>query len=148
MSCPQLAPAAAHCTDDHGDRKLPAEHITKFGRLVDNVIHRREGEVNGHQLCNRTLPHHRRADRPADDGILRDGRILDPLGTVFVVKPFCDCIGTAPHTDFLAHDKDGGVTVHFFHQCLRDRLAHCYFSHNSTPVIGIQIYKVMSNQND
>ena len=83
----QLAAAAARHADHHGKVDLAAEHVADLGHVVDDLVHGQQGEVDRHQFGHRPQAPHGRADGDADDGVLRDGGILDPLLAEFGQKP-------------------------------------------------------------
>src|SRR5688572_8544472 len=105
----KLTSAAANCTDDQRQGELSAKHIMQFRGLIDDVVHRGECKVNGHQLSDRSLTDHGGTDCTTDNGVFCNGSIFDSFGTVFIVKTFGDGIGTAPNTDFFAHNKDCSI---------------------------------------
>ena len=104
----------------------------QLGCLVDHIVHGREGKVDGHQFRDRALADQRRADSRADDSVLSNRRILDPLGTIFVIKPFGDGVRAAPYPHLFTQDEDSRISVQFFHQSLGNRFTHSYSRHNNS----------------
>src|SRR5687768_18265171 len=112
VCCTQLAATAPHSAYDYRDRELSSEHVAQLRGLIDDMLHRRECEVNRHQFRDGTLPNHRRTDCRTDDGGFCNWSIFHALGSVFVIKAFCHGICTAPNPHFFTENKDGWITIH------------------------------------
>ena len=69
----------------HGD--LAAGHVAHLGDLVGEVVPAAGEEVGEHDLGDRPHPGHRGAHRGADDGLLGDRRVPDPLGAELLEQP-------------------------------------------------------------
>ena len=68
------------------------------------------------------MPAHRRADRGADDRLLRERRIEDALRAEPLLQPLGRLEGAAVDADVLAEDEDAFVALHLLEERLADRL--------------------------
>src|SRR6185503_11699145 len=139
-----LTPATTDRADYHWHFELAAKHIVQFWRLIHDVIHRGECKVDSHQLCNGALPNHRSTNCRTDDCVFSDRRIFDAVRSVFIIETLGHRVGAAPDAYLFADDKDGGIAVHFFHKCLRDRLAHCDFCHIFLFIMSLRVFEKQS----
>ena len=70
--CPAVPPPApVRVRMVIGTRGLAARHEAQLGRVIDDLIHGDGDEVHQHDLRHRPHAGERRADRRADDGLLR-----------------------------------------------------------------------------
>ena len=73
-----VAGALRHAHDErHLD--LAAEHVADRRRVVDDLVHRQQREVDRHELDDGPQAGHRRADAHADDRVLGDRRVAHAL---------------------------------------------------------------------
>ena len=73
----EAGPAGQPERERQGD--LAAAHVAVLGHPVGDLVERTAREVGEHQLRHRPHAGQRRADRRADNGLLRDGRVPDPV---------------------------------------------------------------------
>jgi hypothetical protein len=66
----ELMAAAAGHADHQGHPHLAAEHVRDRGGMVDDLVHRQQREVDGHDLDDRPQASHRGADAHPDDRVL------------------------------------------------------------------------------
>jgi hypothetical protein len=66
----ELVAAPARHPDHHRDPHLTVEHVRDRGGVVDDLVHRQQREVDGHDLDDRPQSRHRRADARPDDRVL------------------------------------------------------------------------------
>jgi hypothetical protein len=71
-SCSAAPPGPA---EHHRHRELAARHVEHLGGRVDDLVHRQQREVPGHELDDRAQAHHRRADAHAGEAQLGDRRV-------------------------------------------------------------------------
>ena len=64
----QLPPTAAHRPNHQRQHHLAAKHVMQFCGFINNVIHRREREVDRHQFSHRAQPGQRGTNAGADNG--------------------------------------------------------------------------------
>jgi hypothetical protein len=117
----ELVPRAARHADHHRHVDLASEHVADLGRVVDDLVVRDKGEVDGHHLDDRPQAEHRRPDGGADDDLLRDRSVDDALGTEPVQQPFGDAICATEHADVLTDQEHGVVAFHLFGQRFAQR---------------------------
>jgi len=75
----ELVAAATGHADDERHPDLTAEHVGDRGGVGDDLVHRQQREVDGHDLDDRPQASHRRADAHPDDGVLGDRGVAHPL---------------------------------------------------------------------
>jgi hypothetical protein len=75
----ELVPPAPGHANHHRHPHLAAEHVRDRGGVVDDLVHRQQGEVDGHDLDDRPQPSHGRADAHPDDRVLRDRGVAHPF---------------------------------------------------------------------
>jgi len=68
----------------HGNAGLPAEHVTRFGRLQNKLLHTQRDEVAELHIANGTHPRQCRAHTRTSDSGLRNGRINHPMRAKFL----------------------------------------------------------------
>ena len=76
----QLVAGAVGRADHERAAHLAAEHRADLRRVVDDLVHRDEQEVDRHDLDDRALAEHRRADAGADEPLLGDRRVAHAVG--------------------------------------------------------------------
>ena len=87
MDRAESAAGADDGTEDERDAHLLARQEPVLRRLIDDRVHREREEVPEHDLDNGTQAGHRRAERGAGEGELRDGRVEDALRPYFSYRP-------------------------------------------------------------
>ena len=110
-----VAPALRETHHDR-DLHLSAEHVVDVRCRVDDLVHREQGEVDGHDLDDRPKPRHRCSDPHADDRVLGDGRVADTLLAELLEQPLSHLEGALEDADVLAHEKDRLVALHLLPQ--------------------------------
>ena len=70
VSWAQLVAAAARHPNHDWDAHLAIEHVRDRRHVVDDLVHREQREVHGHDLHDRPQPRHRGAHSGADDRVL------------------------------------------------------------------------------
>src|SRR5215472_13451070 len=112
----QLMAPALRGTNHQRHLGLAAEHVVDFGRVVDDLIHREQAEIYGHQLDYRLESAHRGANPCAHYREFRNRSVPHPFLAVHGQQSVGDLEGTAEVADFLAHDKHALVAVEFLAQ--------------------------------
>ncbi|VEU45051.1 unnamed protein product [Pseudo-nitzschia multistriata] len=132
-------------TEDNGNGQVSPTHIILFGRTVDNVVDSLHTEIDGHEFDDRSEVLQGGSDcHPCESGLC-DGCVDDTLFSVLLVKALGDLVGTLVLGDFLSHDEDGFVALHFFVESLIDSLADrhllcCKSSDESILSTGLFVY--------
>ena len=103
---------------------LPARHVQRLRRRVDDVVHRLHGEVERHELDDRLQSVQRGADRHAGEAVLGDRRIDHPLRAELVEQTLADLVGALVLRDFLADQEHLVVAAQFRRHRVAQRLAH------------------------
>ena len=114
--------AALGHPQDPGHAALAAGHEPDLGRLGGDLIHREAAEVNEHDLGHRAHPDQRRAGRGADDRVLRDRRVADPLRPELVEQGAGDAERAPVLADVLAQQEHALVADHLLAERLADGL--------------------------
>src|SRR5712691_379776 len=115
----KLMAGAARHADDQRHLRLAAEHVADLCGVVDDLVVRDQGEVDGHHLDDRSQAEHRRADGAADDHLFRDWCVDDALFAEAIQQAFRHAVRPAELADVLADQVDGVVPLHL----LRKRFA-------------------------
>ena len=102
---PELVAGALRHADHHRHPHLPAEHVVDRRRVVDDLVHRQQREVDRHQLDHRAQAGHRRADAHPDDRVLGDRRVAHALLAELVEQPGGDLERAVEDADVLAHQE-------------------------------------------
>ena len=129
---PELVPATTRHPDHHRHPRLPVEHVGDRGGVVDDLVERQQGEVDRHQLDDRSQPPHRRADADADDRVLGDRRVADAPLTELVEQPFGHLERALEAADVLAHHEDRLVAAHLLGHRVAQRLSHPQRRHQAS----------------
>ncbi len=116
----ELVAGAVGRADDQWAPHLAAEHRADLGRVVDDLVHGDEQEVEGHDLDDGALAEHRGADTRADEALLGDRGVAHAVGPEFVKQARGDLVGALEDPDLLAHDEDALVAP----ELLAQRQAH------------------------
>ncbi len=119
----QLVAGAVRGADHQRAAHLAAEHRADLGRVVDDLVHRDEQEVDRHDLDDRPLAEHRRADAGADEALLGDRRVAHAVGAELVEQPGGHLVGAVEDADLLAHHEDAVVARHLLAHRQAQRLA-------------------------
>src|SRR6266404_6519149 len=135
MLCRRTESRADHCANHNGRYRFAAEHITKFGCLVEDLIEADSHKIDKHELHDRAQTTRRGADGCPDKGRLGYRSVHDPISE-FSVKPFGNTEYAAPSIPFsvashssdiiFAHHDDRFITTHF----LSDRFVNGLFEIN------------------
>ena len=73
----------------------------------------------------------------ADDRVLGDRRVADPLLAELVQQALGDLEGALEHAHVLAHHEDGLVAAHLLGEGVAERLAHPHHRHRDRPLARI-----------
>ncbi len=119
----ELLTAATRRPDHHGNCRLTAEHRVDFRRVVDDLVHRDDREVDRHDLDDGSQAQHRGTDRSADESLFGDRGVTHPLGTELGEQAGGDLVGTFEDADLLAHEEDVGIAKELRAQRVVQRLA-------------------------
>ena len=130
---PELVAGALRHPDDHRHADLPAEHVVDRRRVVDDLVHRQQREVDRHELDDRAHARHRRADAHPDDRVLGDRRVADALVAELLEQPVRDLERPVEDADVLAHDEDVLVALHLLAERGVEGLAVAHDGHYSSP---------------
>ena len=84
---------------------LPARHVERLGRRVDDLVDRLHGEVPGHELDDRPQARHGRAHADAGKPLLGDGRIDHALRPELLEQALADLVGALVLRHLLAHQE-------------------------------------------
>src|ERR1700736_3294985 len=107
------APAAGHPNDERY-LWLPAEHVMKFGRAIDNQVASEQAEIDGHEFENGAQAAQRRANCCARNHLFCQGSVTHALLTKLLEQSLADGVGAAIPGDVLAQNKNALVAQHFF----------------------------------
>ena len=105
----ELVAGAVGRADDQWAAHLAAEHGSDLGCVIDDLVHRDEQEVEGHDLDHRALAEHRGADAGADEALLGDRGVAHAVGPELVEQTGGDLVGAVEDADLLAHHEDALV---------------------------------------
>jgi hypothetical protein len=119
----ELVAGAVGRSDDQWAAHLATEHGADLGCVIDDLVHRDEQEVEGHDLDHRALAEHRGADPRADKALLGDRAVAHAVGPELVEQAGGDLVGAAEDADLLAHDEDALIARELLAQRQADRLA-------------------------
>ena len=119
----ELVAGAVGRADDQWAAHLAAEHGSDLGCVIDDLVHRDEQEIEGHDLDHRALAEHRGADARADEPLLGDRGVAHAVGPELVEQAGGDLVGAAEDADLLAHDEDALIARELLAQRQADRLA-------------------------
>src|SRR4051812_48670824 len=89
-------------------------------RVVDDLVERKNTEINRHDFHDWPHAAEGSADPGADKGGFGEGRVANALGAELVEQPLGDRITAAIATDILAHQEHAGVSK----ERVSDRLAY------------------------
>src|ERR671915_403997 len=133
MGGAELVARALRHADHDRHLDLAAEHVADRRRVVDDLVHREQREVDGHDLDHRPQADHGRADAHADDGVLGDRRVAHALLAEVLEEALRDLEGALEDPDVFAHDEDVLVGLHLLAKRLVERLAVAHRGHQSAP---------------
>src|SRR5690242_9977392 len=119
----KLIAGAIRGSDDHRATCLAAEHGADLGGVVDDLIHGDQEEVEGHDLDDRALAHHRGADTGSDEALLGDRRVAHAVGPELVQQSCRDLVRAVERADLLAHHEHALIAAELLAQRQPDRLA-------------------------
>src|SRR5690606_32501342 len=105
-------------------------HVVDLRRAVEDLVHRQDREVERHELDDRAQPEHRCTYAETGKAELRDRRIDDALLTETIEQALRDLVRAVVEPDFLTHQEDVGIALHFLSERLVQRLAICQYSHD------------------
>src|SRR5438445_2405862 len=110
----QLVAGAARHADHQWHLRLAAEHVPNLSRVIDDLVVSNQREVDRHHLDDGSKSEHGGSDGAADDHLLGDRRIDDPLRAEPVEETFGDPVRAAELADVLADEVHGVVPLHLF----------------------------------
>ena len=108
----QLKRGARGSTKHHGDVDLPSGHIEHFCSRVEDLIQRKNGEIEGHELHHRPEANHGCPDPKAGETELTDGSVYHPQLSELLQEPFGHLVGSIVLPHFLAQEEHGVVPLH------------------------------------
>src|SRR5579859_7267529 len=117
----QLVAGAVGRADHQRTADLAAEHRADLRGVVDHLIHGDQQEVDRHDLDDRALAEHRRADAGTDEALFGDRRVADAVGAELLEQAGGHLVGAVEYADLLAHYEHASVAVHL----LAHRQAQC-----------------------
>ena len=112
--------AAVGGADHQRHGHLAAGHVPDLGDLVGQVVPAAGEEVGEHDLGDRPHAGHRRAHRGADDRLLGDRGVPDPLGAELLEQPDRRLEDAARGADVLAEADHRRVAAHLAGDALGD----------------------------
>ena len=129
---------AKHSADDDGGLGFAAEHVAKFGRLIENLIEAHAHKIDEHELDYGAQAGGGRPDSRPYEGGLGYGGVEDAVAE-FPPQALGDSENTAPGIhlslaaraadDVFAHKDDALVPLHFLTQGFADRLLEGLCAH-------------------
>src|SRR5467141_4400090 len=99
--------------DHERNRYLPVAHVARLGDLVRDIIPAAGEKVREHDLGDGPEARHRRAHRRAEDGELRNRRVLYPPRPELLQQPDRGLEDAAGGGGVLAEEHDAFVAPHF-----------------------------------
>ena len=121
----ELQRGAVRAAEHDRDVVLAARHVEQLRGRVEHLVEREQREVPGHELDDRAQADHRRADADAGEPELGDRRVDDAHLAEFLEQAFRDLVCALIDGDFLAHEEDAVVALHFFAERLVEGVAVC-----------------------
>src|SRR5690349_2072316 len=100
------------CTYHDWDGHRSARHITKLGRLVDDLVGGHQGEIHEQQFDYRPHPGHRRANAQTYKTGLTDRRVAHALRAKFIDQILGHAKDTAVMSDVFPHKEDARIHPH------------------------------------
>ena len=122
------SPGAALRSEHHRDTGLPAEHEAVLRGLVHDLVHRKAGEVDVHELNDRAETGQGGTDGRPDDPDLADRRLADPSGPELVEEAGGNLESAAVLGDVFADHDDPFVTLHLEAKRVAERLVVEHFA--------------------
>ncbi|CAB4989186.1 unannotated protein [freshwater metagenome] len=104
--------SAAGGRDGQGDGDRAPEHVLHLGRLVEDLVHGDADEIHEHQVAHRSKAPGSSTDAEADDRLLGDRGVLDPLVAIGGEEAIEHVEDAAVAGDILADEEDVGVLGH------------------------------------
>ena len=124
LCCPAYPfppPIVARITS--GNRVLAPEHVARLCRLVPDLVHGLQHEVDVHELDHRPQPRHCRPDSRAADRRLRDRRVEYAFSTEDLQQAGGGHVGAPLLGDILSPHAHPFVPDHLLGQRLHHRVA-------------------------
>src|SRR5690606_17943005 len=91
---------------DDGAAHLSTGHVESLGCGIDNLVDRLHGEVESHELDDRSKAGKGRAYAEAGEAMLGDRRVYHPGVAELGQQPLRDLVGALVLCNLLAHDED------------------------------------------
>ena len=112
----QLYPGPVRAADDHGNIHLSTGEVAQLGGVVDNLVHRQQGEVPGHDFHHRPQPQHGHPDGRSHETQFGDRGIDHARRPISLQQ-----IGGHPeralvHADVLPDEDHAAVMIHLLDQ--------------------------------
>jgi hypothetical protein len=104
-----------------------------LGRVVDDLVHRQQAEVDGHDLHDGASAGHRGADGGADEALLGDRRVAHAVLAVLVHQPGRDAVGAVEEAELLAEQVDAVVALELLVEREAQGLADAHGRHQDSP---------------
>jgi hypothetical protein len=106
--------------DHQRGAELIARHVTYRRRRIEDLVERKQAEIDRHQLNNGAHAGHGRANARAGEAGFRQWRITDTTGAELRQQTLAYGIAAAISADILAHQKNVLIAA----QRIADRLTH------------------------
>src|SRR5690625_4423455 len=120
------------------DREIDqaARHVPDIPCVVCDLVESDKGEAPCHKFDNWTEAEHGGADTETGKAGFADRSVDHPLGAEALKEIPCDFVGALIFGNFLAHEEDLFVALHFFSNGLVDSFAVSYFLHETNESKG------------
>jgi hypothetical protein len=119
----QLQGSSARSAEHRRYPDLAVGHVAHLGGRVDQLVHREEREIPGHELDDRPEAHHGGPDPDAGKPQLGDRCVHHPHGAELIEQPAADLVGALIDSDLLAHQEHVRVPLHLLAKCLVQGIA-------------------------
>ncbi len=123
MGRADLQAAAGGTAKNDRNGELAARHVADLRGVVDDLVVGDERKTPGHELDHGPQAVHGRADGQAGETGFADRRVDDPLRAELLQQALADLVGAVVFGDFLAHEHDAVVALHFFGEGLIEGFA-------------------------
>ena len=115
---------AVRPAEHDGAAHLPARHIKRLRRRIDDLVDRLHGEIPGHEFDDGLQTAESRAHADAREAIFGDGRIDHAPRAEFLQQALADFVRALILRDLLAHQEHAFVAAHFLRHRVAQRIAH------------------------
>ena len=119
--------------DDQRAADHAVGHVARLRDLVGDEVPAHREEVREHDLGDGPQPRHRRSHGGAEDGLLGDRRVDDPVGSELLEQPGGGLEDAPGPAHVLTEEHDGLVSAHLLGDAGRHRLPVGQFRHCEPP---------------